>query len=77
MPDLSCSSERDIWASWLLEGRFRDTARCRSSRESLMWSANRKSCGGLVVMVLWGCGDEGMRRDRGSVARSSVEASCD
>jgi hypothetical protein len=26
-----------------------ETARCRSSRESLMWSARRKSWGGFVV----------------------------
>ena len=51
MPERSCSREREICASWLVEGRFRDTARWRSSSESLMWSARRKSCGGLVAMV--------------------------
>ena len=51
MPERNCSRDREIWPSWLLEGRLRERARWRSSRESLMWSARRKSCGGLVAMV--------------------------
>jgi hypothetical protein len=51
MPDRNCSSDLDIWPSWLLDGRLSDRARWRSSRESLMWSASRNSCGGLVAMA--------------------------
>lgn len=40
-----------MWPSWVLGERLRDMARCRSRRESLMWSARRKSCGGFVDMV--------------------------
>lgn len=51
MPDWSWSSDRAIWGSLVLGSRFRLIARCRSSRESLMWSARRKSCEELVVIV--------------------------
>lgn len=37
------SSDREMWPSWEFGSRFREMARCRSSRESLMWSARRKS----------------------------------
>lgn len=52
MPDRSCSSDLDIWPSWVLEERLRDMARWRSSSDSLMWSASRNSWGGLVAMVV-------------------------
>lgn len=52
MPERNCSRDLEIWPSWLLEGRFSDRARCRSSSESLMWSARRNSWGGLVVIVV-------------------------
>jgi hypothetical protein len=52
MPSRKDSSERAIWLSWLgLESRFRDMARWRSSRESLMWSERRKSCEGFDMAV--------------------------
>ena len=51
MPDRNCSREREIWPSWLLEGRLRERARWRSSRESLIWSAKRNNWGGLVAMA--------------------------
>lgn len=35
-------------------------ARCRSSRDSLMWSARRNNCGGLVAIAM-----DGMWRDGG------------
>lgn len=37
------SREREMWPSWEFGSRFREMARCRSRRESLMWSARRKS----------------------------------
>jgi hypothetical protein len=49
MPEHSVSSERDIWPSWVLGDRLSEMALWRSRRESLMWSARRNSCGGLVV----------------------------
>jgi hypothetical protein len=52
MPARSCSSDRAIWASWLLGERLSEMARWRSSRDSLMWSASRNSCGGLVAIVI-------------------------
>ena len=39
--------------SWELGSRFREIARCRSRRESLMWSARRKSWDGLAMMGAW------------------------
>ena len=39
--------------SWELGSRFREIARCRSSRESLMWSARRKSWDGLAMLDDW------------------------
>ena len=39
--------------SWKLGSRFKEIARCRSSRESLMWSARRKSWDVLAMMVAW------------------------
>lgn len=52
MPERSCSRDREIWASWLVEGRFSDMARWRSSNDSLMWSDSRNNCGGLVAMAM-------------------------
>jgi hypothetical protein len=51
MPDRNCSSDLEIWASWALGERLSDMARCRSSKDSLMWSDRRNSCGGLVAIV--------------------------
>ena len=45
------SSERDMVLSWELGSRFREIARWRSRRESLMWSARRKSWDGLAMFV--------------------------
>lgn len=62
MPDRNCSMDREICPSWLLGERLREMARCRSSRDSLMWSARRKSCGGLVAIAteeVWRCGGGG------------------
>lgn len=81
MPDRNCSNDLEMWASWLVEGRLSDMALCRSSSDSLMWSANRNSCGGLVaiavVKVWWtrGCGGAWMLdgecgRRRGKAARA-------
>ena len=39
--------------SWELGSRFKEIARCRSSRESLMWSARRKSWDELAMVVAW------------------------
>lgn len=41
------SREREMWPSWEFGSRFREMARWRSRRESLMWSARRKSWFGL------------------------------
>lgn len=51
MPERNCSSDRDIWPSCVFGERLREIARCLSSRESLMWSARRNSCGGFVVDI--------------------------
>jgi len=48
MPERRESSDRDIWPSWVLGERSREMARWRSSNESLMWSASRKSWAGFV-----------------------------
>jgi hypothetical protein len=37
------SRDLDICPSWEFGSRFKDIARCRSRRESLIWSASRKS----------------------------------
>ena len=51
MPSRKDSRERDIWASWDGLGSMeREMARCRSRRESLMWSARRKSCEGFDMV---------------------------
>jgi len=54
MPERNCSSDREICASWLVDGRLSETARCRSSSDNLMWSARRNSCGGLVAIAMVG-----------------------
>jgi len=41
MPSRIESSDRDMWPSWEFGSRLRLMARCRSSRDSLMWSARR------------------------------------
>ena len=65
MPDCSWSKEREIWPSLELGSRFRDMARWRSSRESLMWSASRNNCDALVVAILLtSCRDCGCRTNR-------------
>jgi hypothetical protein len=78
MPERNCSSEREIWPSWLLEGRLRERARWRSSSESLMWSARRKSCGGLVAMmaVVGEGAGSGRRCDDGTGMRCAGNGRC-
>lgn len=51
MPSLMESSDREMLPSWVLGSRLRDMARCLSSKESLMWSARRYSCGGLAILI--------------------------
>lgn len=68
IPERNCSSEREIWPSWLFGERFREMARCRSSNESLMWSASRKSCGGFVDML--GVVGRMQRSEEGTMRRS-------
>ena len=50
IPSRIDSRERDMVLSWELGSRFSEIARCRSSRESLMWSARRKSWDGLAML---------------------------
>ena len=38
------SRDREMWPSCVVGSRLREMARCRSRRESLMWSASRYSC---------------------------------
>lgn len=57
-PSRNCSSDRDRWPSCVSLSRLRLWARWRSSRESLTWSARRKSWFGLDMLCrgpeLWG-----------------------
>ena len=41
--------------SWEFGSRFNDIARCRSRRESLIWSASRKSWFGFDMTVRFFC----------------------
>lgn len=52
MPSRKDSRDLEMWPSWELGWRFRDIARCRSSSESLMWSAKRYSCDGFAMVLL-------------------------
>jgi len=56
------SKERDMWPSCEVGSRFREMARWRSRRESLMWSARRKYWFGLAMLLL-GLGMELCARD--------------
>ena len=51
MPDSSWEREREVWLSCEDWSMLRVMARWRSRRESLMWSARRKSWDGLVDMA--------------------------
>ena len=48
-PSRSESSDLEMCPSWELGSRFNEIARCRSKRESLIWSASRKSWLGLDI----------------------------
>lgn len=48
-PSRSDSSDREICPSCDVGSRFNDIARCRSNKESLMWSARRKYWFGLAI----------------------------
>lgn len=51
MPSLKESSDLDIFESCDGFGSsLREIARCRSSSESLMWSASRRSCEGFDML---------------------------
>ena len=76
MPERSESSDRDIWTSCELEARLSETARCRSSSESLMWSASRKSWGGFVVDMAATCGLLGGTDGLGSRVGEAGSGNC-
>ena len=51
MPSRKDSNDREMLESWEGFGsRFNDMARCRSSKESLIWSARRSNCEGLDIV---------------------------
>lgn len=51
MPERKDSRERVMCASWEVGVRFREIARWRSRRESLMWSAKRNSWDGFDIVA--------------------------
>lgn len=51
-PSRKESSDREICPSCEVGSRFRDIARCLSSKDSLMWSANRKYWFGLAMVLV-------------------------
>lgn len=50
-PSFSESSEREMWPSCEVGSSLSDIARCRSSKDSLMWSARRKYWLGFAIFA--------------------------
>lgn len=51
-PSRNWSSEREMWPSWESRASLSVFARCRSRRESLMWSARRRRALGLDILAV-------------------------
>jgi hypothetical protein len=85
------SSDRDMWPSWELGSRFKEMARWRSRRESLIWSARRKSCDGFDMVEFveddgwtvlrgefgWGQGDRRIQTDIANLKRKCLSTNKD